>query len=633
LAVNVLADRYDFGEFQLDARERRLSRGDQIVRLEPRSVDLLHFLLERAGKLVRKEELISAVWAQSVVTDNALTRCMHQVRAALDDDAEAPRYIETVPGAGYRFIAPVREAAAQESTSTNAPASRRGVARAVAVVIVASMAITGLLWIGSESTVSRPVVERLAVLPLTNLTGDEDQLYLVQGLHDLLITELSRTDDIDVISRTSVMRYQDTDIPVPEIARQLDVDALVEGSVMRSGDELSVTAQLVVTAPERHLWSERYEAEANEVINVAEEVANSIASEIGVTLNPVEETWRAARWSVKPEAYQAFLRGRFNFERKTTESYRQAQQLFRQAIDIDPDFAPAYVELGHTLASTAVFGLRKPADSMPAAKELAEQALRLDPQLLDAHKMLAGISFYWDWDWSQAEQGARHVLEVDPNAAATYRLLAEIFSVTGRHELAVDAVERSRELDPMLPSAQLKPVVIYYLNRDYDAAITNARYVVELYPQLWQGHWLLCLSLTAVARHEEANAACESAVSASRRTPMALGGMGYAYAKAGMADEAERILDELEAMQGKRYVGSIYLAMIHGALGNIDKALEELEEAYVDREIFMIHIENLGFFDSLRTDERFQALQSKVSPPRSSERNYESAATSTRRPF
>lgn len=628
-----MAERFDFAEFRLDARERRLSRGNQVVRLEPRSFDLLHFLLERAGKLVRKEELISAVWAQSVVTDNALTRCMHQVRAALGDDAEAPRFIETVPGAGYRFIAPVRECATHESPFTKVSAPRRSVAKALTALVFGCIAIAGLLWVASESTVSRPVVERLAVLPLTNLTGDEDQLYLVQGLHDLLITELSRTDDIDVISRTSVMRYQDTAIPIPEIARQLGVDALVEGSVMRSGDKLSVTAQLVVTAPERHLWSERYEAETNDVINVAAEVADSIASEIGINLNPIEETLRAARWSVKPEAYQAFLKGRFQFERKTAESYRQAQQLFRQAIDIDPKFAPAYVELGHTIASSAIFGLRKPAGSMPAAKKLVEQALRLDPHLLDAQKLLAGISFYWDWDWSQAEQGARNVLEVDPNAAATYRLLAEIFSVTGRHDLAVDAVERSRELDPMLPSAQLKPILIYYLKRDYAAAIANARSSVELYPQLWQGHWLLCLSLTAVARHEEAIAACESAVSTSNRTAMALGGIGYAYAKAGMADEAQRTLNELEAMRAQRYVGSTYLAMIHGALGDVDRAIDELQQAYLDREFSLIHIENLGYLDSLRTDERFQALQSKVSSRRSAERNYESAATVTSRPL
>lgn len=611
-----MAERFEFGEFRLDARERQLSRGDRIVRLEPRSFDLLHHLLEHAGKLVRKDELIDAVWAQAVVTDNALTRCMHQVRIALGDNAEAPVYIETVPGSGYRFIAPVKQTAVGEATSTTFALPRNPMARALAGIVLVVMAIAGLLWVASESTVSRPVVERLAVLPLTNLTGDDDQLYIVQGIHDSIISELSRTDDIDVISRTSVMRYQDTEKSIPEIASELNVDALVEGSVMRSGNKLSVTAQLIAAVPERHLWSKRYEGNANDVTRVAIEAAESIASEIGVTLKPVEEAIREARWSVKPDAYHAFLKGRFNFERKTLDSYKEAQRLFRKAIEIDPEFAPAYVELGHTIASTSIFGMRKPVDSMPIAKNLAEQALALDPVLIDAKKILAGVSFYWDWDWTEAEQAARHILELDPNSASTYRLIAEIFSVQGRHDLAVDAVERSRELDPMLPSAQLKPVFIYYLKRDYDMAISSARSALEVYPDLWQGEWLLCLSLTAIARHEDAVAACESAVTISHRTPMALGGIGYAYAKAAMTDEAERILNELNSMRTRRYIPGTYFAVINGALGNFDQAFQELEQAYQNREYALIHIENLGYFDPLRTDERFHALQAKISPPR-----------------
>ena len=615
-----MAERYDFGEFRLDARERRLSRGGEIVRLEPKSFDLLQFLLENAGNLVRKEELIKAVWGQAVVTDNALTRSVHQVRIALADDAGAPRYVETVPGAGYRFIAPVNQTAEPESASTTSPVRKLFVARGALVIVPVIVALGGVLWVASQSTVSRPIVERLAVLPLTNLTGDEDQRYLVQGIHESLISELSRTSDIDVISRTSVMRYQDTKKPIPEIAEELDVDALIEGSVMHSAGRLSLTAQLISTAPERHVWSKRYEGDANEVIKIASEAADSIAAEIGITLKTVEEAMREARWSVKPEAYRAFLKGRFNFERKTSESYGQAQRLFRQAIEIDPHFAPAYVELAHTLASTSIFGMRRPSESMPAARQLAEKALEIDPHSLEAQKILAGVSFYWDWDWAEAERAARQVLERDPNSAATYRLIAEIFAVTGRHDLAVDAVERSRELDPMLPSAQLKPILIYYLKRDYETAIASARSALDVFPELWQAHWLLCLSLTGIANHSEAIAACESALSISHRNPMALGGAGYAYARAGRTENAERILDELEAMRAQRYVGSSSSAVIHGALGHMDKALDELEQAFLEHEYGLIHIENLGYFDPLRTDERFHALQAKVSPLRRAER-------------
>lgn len=610
-----MAERFEFGEYHLDARERQLSRQGQIVRLEPRSFDLLHYLLQNAGRLVRKDELINAVWANAVVTDNALTRCMHQVRMALGDHADSPTYIETVPGSGYRFVAPVRMLAQQDSMPATHEVTAWRSSRAMAIFVIVAAAAAAFVWSGIGSRAPAPVIERLAVLPLTNLTGDDGQLYIVQGLQESIITELSRTSDIDVISRTSVMRYQDTDVPVPEIARALDVDALVEGSVMRSGNKLTITVQLIAAGPERHLWSKRYEGGANEVVKIATDIASTIASEIGVTLYPVENAIREARWSVDPEAYEAYLKGRFSFERKTPESYRDALELFRHAIDVDPDFAPAYVELGHTIASSSIFGLRKPGDSMPRARELAEKALSLDPDLDAAYQILAGVSFYWDWDWSKAEEISQLVLERNPNSESIYRLLAEIYAVTDRHDLAVDAVERSRELDPMLPSALLKPVFIYYLNRDYEATIANARSVLEFYPRVWQGQWLLCLALVAEGNDDQGIDACDAAVSVSGRTPMALGALGYAYARADRVDEAQRILHELEEIRTTHYVPSTYFAIIHGALGTTDLAIQELEQAYRDREYAMIHIADLAYFDSLRTDERFNALQARVESP------------------
>ena len=610
-----LAEVFEFGDFHLDARERQLCREGQIVRLEPRSFDLLHHLLQNAGRLVRKEALINAVWANAVVTDNALTRCMYQVRTALGDHADSPTYIETVPGSGYRFIARVKTHGVDDVAQvTRETPVRRGV-RALATAVIVLSAITAFIWLEPASRAPAPVVGRLAVLPLTNLTGDDDQLYIVLGLHESIIAELSRTADIDVISRTSTMRYQDTSLPVPEIARELDVDALVEGSVMRSGNNLAVTAQLVAAVPERHIWSKRYETSASDIVQVAADIAGAIAAEIGVTLYPVEDAIRDARWSVEPEAYEAYLKGRFEYERKTPESYRKSLQLFRHAIDVDPDFAPAYVELGHTIASSSIFGLRKPAESMPRARELAQKALSLDPDLDAGYKILAGVSFYWDWDWSKAEEISQGVLKRNPNSESVYRLLAEIYAVTNRHELAVDAVERSRELDPMLPSAQLKPVFIYYLKRDYDATIANARSVLAFYPRLWQGQYFLCLALVAQGHVDQAIEACESAVSISGRTPMALGALGYAYARANRDEDAKPVLRELEEIRATHYVASSNLAMIHGALGNTDLAMQELEQAYRDREFALIHIEDLAYFDSLRTDERFNALQARVESP------------------
>lgn len=599
---------FRFQQFDLDPRERRLTRAGDVVRLEPKSLDLLIYLVENAGRLVEKQELVDAVWASAVVTDNSLTRAMHHLRTALEDSADAPIYIETVPGAGYRFIAPVDRL--DEPTDRTAATARTRRRSAIAVASAAGLA--AMLWV--TFTADDPPsasIERLAVLPLLNLTGDPDQQYFVQGVHDALITDISKIEELEVISRTSVMRFTGDDATIPEIARQLGVDAVIEGSIMRDGDEITLTTQLIGTDPERHVWAERYDGEVGTVFEMTANVASAVAAEVLIDLSAAERQMLAAARQVDGEAYDAYLRARYFFESRTPDGYRKAADLYRQAMQRDPDFAPAYVGLAHTLGSAAIFGARRPADSMPAARELADKAIRIDDQLAEAHQILAGVSFYWDWDWPAAEQGARRTLALNPNSANAYRFLSEVYAVTGRHEEALIAVERGRELDPLPPIAQIKPSLILYLQRDYPAAIRRARGGLEFYPRFWQGHWLLCLSSAAVDQHDEAIEACESAVQLSARAPMALGALGYAYALAGQDDAAKAIISELEALREGRYVGAANLAIIHGALGDLDTAFTELEQAYQDRDQLLIHVENYGFFDPLRADPRFHSLKIK----------------------
>jgi serine/threonine-protein kinase len=301
--------------------------------------------------------------------------------------------------------------------------------------------------------------------------------------------------------------------------------------------------------------------------------------------------------------------GQFQFERRNQEGYQQAQELFQRAMDIDPEFAPAYLGLAHTFGSAAIFGMRRPADSMPRARNLAQQAIRLDDTLADAHIILAGVSFYWDWDWAQAESTARRALDFNPNSAHLFRFISEVFSVTGRHEEALAAVERGRELDPLSPISQFKPSLILYLKGDYDAAIDRAETALGFYPEFWQGHWLLCLSRSAKGAHGDAVAACEEAARYSGGTPIALGALGSAYARAGNRDAARRVLSELRLLQTRRYVGPSNIAVIHGALGNLDAAFGELEKAYRERDLSLIHSENAALFETLRSDRRFAALR------------------------
>jgi tetratricopeptide (TPR) repeat protein len=368
--------------------------------------------------------------------------------------------------------------------------------------------------------------------------------------------------------------------------------------------------------PERHLWAQRFERNVAEIFEIAPEIANAVASEMGVELSRTEDTLLDMRREFSAEAYNDFLLGRFHYERKTPQDYQLAQQLFRRATEIDPQFSSAYVGLAHSYGSAAIWGIQDPSVAMPIARSLAERAIELDATLADAHLILAGVSFYWDWDVAKAENAVRRVLESNPNSAQAYRLLAEILSVTGRFEEALGAIERARELDPLSPTAQFKPVFTRYLLRDYEQAIELVRAGQEFYPDFWQGHWLLCLSLSALERHSEAIAACKAAVEYSNSASVALGGLGYAFARAGMTVDARRIVAELDAIRATRYVGAANLAIIHGALGELDPAFEELERAYENRDWLLVHMGDNAAFDPLRADDRFHSLTAWTRPPR-----------------
>ena len=600
---------YRFGGFHLDVRDRLLARENEVVRIEPKSFDVLCCLLENAGHLVSKQQLVDEVWARAYVSDNSLTRCIHQIRAALHDDADQPRFIETVPGSGYRFVADVDVLTEPAAAPAAQPLGGRRKTLAVALVVLVLAATVALVprW-SDEGGVSSPI-KRIAVLPLTNLTGAADQEFFVQGVHEALVAELSRIASIDVISRTSVMGFRDTRLSVPEIARRLDVDALIEGSVMRAGDKLTVTAQLIATNPERHLWAQRYHSDVSALFEIATDIVAAIAAEIEIELSPETRHTRATPPTTNSEAYEAYLQGRFYFEQRTPDGYGMAQQQFRRAMTLDPSFASPYVGLAHTFGSAAIFGVVKPEDGFPEALRLARQAIELDDTLAEAHLLVAGVYFYWDWDWDAAEREAQRVLELNPNLANAYRFLSEVYSVTGRHAEAMGAVERGREIDPLPPTSQFKPSFILYLARDYDEAVARAESALEHYPAFWQGHWLLCLSFAAKERHDAAVSSCRKASELSGDLPVAAGALGYALALAGRDDEAGEIALALEARSKMRYVGPASIAIVFGALGRIDDAFEHLAQAYKLRDQQLVHANHAAYFDSLRADRRFRILR------------------------
>lgn len=476
--------------------------------------------------------------------------------------------------------------------------------------------VYGAWLVGERTGLSRNAggVERLAVLPLDNLTGDSGRQYYVDGIHDVLISELGKLGLFDVISRTSVLRYRGTGKPLPEIAEELDVDAVVEGSVVDVADSLAVTLSLLEASPERRLWTASYRRDARSVYDVAREVSRSIAREMGVPDRPDSTRSDPAR-DVDPEAYDAYSLGMFHLEQRNREGFEQARRYLLQAIELDSTFAPAYTALAEAYGSATFFGMFRPSEVMPRVRALAERALSLDSTLSEAHRVSAAVRLYFDWDWERAEHEVRRALDLNPSNVDAYGVLSEVLSVTGRYDEALNAIEKGSELSRFVPFASFRPAVVLVYGREYDRAIAGLEEGLSFFPRFWQGHLILCQALAGKGDYESALTACEEAVRLSGRNPLAIGALGYVDAVSERRPEAEALITELQVRRALGYAGASRIAVVYGALGDLDAAFEWLEEAYDERDVSLVHLDHDPFCDPLREDPRFEDLRRRVGLP------------------
>jgi serine/threonine protein kinase len=478
-----------------------------------------------------------------------------------------------------------------------------------------------------QRAVHRPSVERLAVIPLENLTGEGEHAYFVDGIHGGLIGELGKIKSISVISRTSTLRFRDAELSLPDIAAELGVDALVEGSVQREEDTFSLDVRLVAASPEHTLWSERYHAGIGRAFAIAGLVARSIASEIGATLGPAEQRRRAT--GEDPTVLDLYYRGRYSLDRRTREGYLDAQRFLQQAIELDPDFAPAYGLLAEAIGQTAFFGLIDPRAVLPRVEELIRTALAIDPTAAPVYSAKAHVSLFWGRDPLGAEEAARKAIELNPSYAPAYWTLSEVLSVQQRDLEALDAAEAGSALELFTPFSKLRPVVALQHQRDFERAIEKALEGegVGFYPEVWQGPWLHSLSLAGAGRLDEAIPWGEQAVEISGRTPMAVGALGYIYALAGRRGDAIRLASELEtrAENGREYVGASYVAMTYSGLCSQDRSFADrafawLYRALEERDVTLIHLADQAFWDPVSADPRFGFLLGEMGlTPRSRE--------------
>ncbi len=622
-----------FGVFEVDLGAQELTKLGKLVPLQEKPFQLLAMLLEKPGKLVTREELQASLWPQTVVDfDHGLNKAISKIRDALGDSAENPRFIQTVSRRGYRFLADVTvvgdrhpETAAPETVSVvppknGAPGPAKGRSWRLAVWMMAGLAVVlllvvSLLRVASTSRSSLPRVRSLAVLPLENLSGDTSQDYFADGMTDELITQLAQISSLRVISRSSVMTYKHLHKPLTEIARELDVQAVVEGSVFRSGDRVRLTAQLIRVPADENLWAQSYEGDIRDSLGLQSKVAQAIAGQIRATLSRQEQVTLGKSRAVNPKAYEAYLKGRYYWNKRTGEGLKKAIEYFRQAIEADPSDAKAYSGLAdsYALSGDWEYGVLPPLEAFSQAKAAATQALALDDNLSEAHTSLAFALDLYGWDWNAAEKEYKRALELNPSYATAHHWYAWHLLVLGRNDEGIFELRRAENLDPLslIISADIaEALCVAHL---YDESVKQSEKTLEMDPNFAVAHYELGQAYEQQRRHDKAIVEFQKAIELSGHSAAFDSNLAYVYAVSGRKQAAIEIIKDLEARHDQNPSADANIALVYVGLGDHDEAMIRLNKAYEER--FNPSILLRPTFDSLRSDDRFKDLRKRIGLP------------------
>ena len=631
-----------FGVFEVDLRNGELKKKGTRIRLQGQPFLLLVTLLKQRGEVVTREELRRTLWPEDTFVDfdHSLGSAANKLREALGDSATNPRFIETLPRRGYRFIAPFEPIGEIEGTPavSEPPDQQRPTSGDLPMVGDAASAdrtaevparrslpsswriLAGAVFLMSAGFVvfallrSRQpaLVRSLAVLPLENLSGDPSQEYFSDGMTDELISELGQIAELRVISRTSVMTYKGARKPLPQIARELNVDAVVEGTVLRSGNSVRITAQLILASNDEHLWARSYEVGLRDIFSVQKQVARSIAEQVRIKLNPIEQTQLGRLKAVNAEAHEAYLKGRYFWNKRTADGLKKAIDYFNQAIEKDPIYAQAYSGLAdsYALMGDWEYGVLAPMEAFPKAKAAASRALALDNTLGEAHTSLAFVMDLFDWDWKNAEKEYKQAVDLGPNYATAHQWYGWHLIVLGRNDEAIAEMRRAENLDPLslIISADMADILL--VARRYDESIQQSRRTMELDPGFAVTHYQLGQAFVQKQMYHEGIAELQRAIDLSGGNETFTSTLAYAYARSGRKNEALKILKDLKNRSVNGFSNAAEIALIYVGLDDIDQSMIWLEKSY--RERFNPSILMRPCFDPLRSDPRFQNLMGRI---------------------
>ena len=567
-------DRLRFGSFELHLRSRELQNGNTRIRLQEQPFEILVTMLERPGDVITRDELRHRLWPKGTYVDfeHSLNAAVKRLRSALGDEADNPRFVETIPRRGYRFIGTLTE---EKTAEPRAPRKLR-----------------------------------LVVLPFADLSECSEHGYFADGLTEEMIAQLGQLckSRIGIISRASAMAFKDSNRRAREIGEALQADYLLEGSARREGDRVRITAKLVETASETHLWVETYESYLTDYLSVQTDVAARVARSLAMELIP-DEAHSAQPVSSNASAYQEYLKGRYYWNLLADEGVEPAIVRFGQALQLDPSFALAHIGMARVQLLKAEYYGATPRRMLEAARHSVKRALDLDPNLFEAHLALGEVRRMLEWDWRGAEAAYTRAIVLNPSHETAHRSYGLLLAALSRPAEAIRESDRACEMDPLCVVVNSGGAAwVRYLAGDYDGAIARSRQAVEMEPKYLVAHRVLAAAYLCAGREDDAISVLESALATSADHPVMLAWLAHAKAVTGSRNDAVHLIKRLRGLAATRHVSSYHLALALAGLGELDEAFEALEQATVDADPALLNLNVEPRFESLRSDTRYTRL-------------------------
>ncbi len=602
---------YEFGSFRLDPAQHILLRDGQLVSLTPKVFETLRILVESGGQVVEKDELLNKIWSDTIVEEASLAKNISVLRKVLSENGSGESGIETIPKRGYRFTTPIKECEAKPADPIpefKSTPKKKVFWAAIVLVLLSSLGFAGYKWsVGKSSETKSEDIKSVAILPFKPLNSSEEDEVLGLGMADALILKIGQLNKVNVSPTSSIRRFTtQPQIDAVSAGKALNVESVLEGTIQRTSDRIRITAQLVNVSDGRQIWSDKFEEKTADFFALQDAIAVRVANSLVAQFTEAERKRMADRGTNNPEALRLYILGCIWVERETTEGFNKSIEYLNKAIELDPNFSPAYAALSYTYTEASESHL-SPSEAMPKAKLYAERALQIDDASIWANYQIAWVKMLYDWDWNGAESGFKRSQELDLTSPRPYFGYGSLLALTGRREEALAQLEKAKKINPI----NVIGANILYRTGEYDQAIAESKKALELNPNRITSLQWIAMSYEAKGMYEEALSYFEKARQVED-TPELKAFESRTQALTGNKEQAKATIEELKVIAQKRYVSPFYLAVIYAGLGEKDEAFVWLEKAYQDKSWWMATLRSNPQLDNLRDDPRFQDLLRRV---------------------